>query len=44
MESLLQDDYPYYEVIVVDDGSSDDTFALARKFEGMHGNCTVQRA
>ena len=42
LESLLQNDYPRYEVIVVDDGSSDDTFALARKFEGRHGNCTVR--
>ena len=41
MESLLQDDYPCYEVIVVDDGSSDDTLARARKFEGKHGRCTV---
>ena len=41
LESLLQDDYPCYEVIVVDDGSSDDTLARARKFEGKHGRCTV---
>lgn len=41
LESLLQDDYPCYEVIVVDDGSSDDTFARAKKFEGEHERCTV---
>jgi len=42
LESLLEESYPCYEVIVVDDGSSDDTLALARKFEGRHGNCTVR--
>ena len=42
LESLLEEDYPCYEVIVVDDGSSDDTLARARKFEGRHGGCTVR--
>ncbi len=34
IESLLALDYPTYEVIVVDDGSRDDTLAVAAKFEG----------
>lgn len=34
IESLLALDYPTYEVIVVDDGSHDDTLAVAAKFEG----------
>ena len=34
IESLLALDYPMYEVIVVDDGSRDDTLAVAAKFEG----------
>ncbi len=34
IESLLALDYPTYEIIVVDDGSRDDTLAVAVKFEG----------
>jgi poly-beta-1,6 N-acetyl-D-glucosamine synthase len=34
IESLLQLDYPTYEVIVVDDGSTDDTLEVARHWEG----------
>lgn len=32
LESLLKIDYPDYEVILVDDGSKDDTQEIARKF------------
>ena len=46
IESLLRVDYPRFEVIVVDDGSTDATLALARKYEGehhaAHGRCTVR--
>ena len=34
LESLLALNYPTYEVIVVDDGSQDDTLAVASQFEG----------
>lgn len=40
LESLLQLDYPCYEVIVVDDGSTDDTYARALRFAGSHDRCT----
>ena len=41
--SLVGLDYPRYEVIVVDDGSRDETLARARKYVGNHhGRCTVR--
>src|SRR5438132_222148 len=33
LEALARLDYPNYEVIVVDDGSTDDTAAIARQFD-----------
>ena len=42
LESLIGLDYPDFEVIVVDDGSTDETFERARPFAGDHGHCRVR--
>lgn len=42
LNSLIELDYPRYEVVVVNDGSTDDTLRRAGRFEGRHGGCTVR--
>jgi poly-beta-1,6 N-acetyl-D-glucosamine synthase len=42
LASILQLDYPNYEVIVIDDGSSDDTYERAKKWEGDYGKAQVR--
>ena len=42
LRSLIDLDYPCYEVIVVDDGSSDETYERAKPFEGRHGGCQIR--
>lgn len=42
IKSLLRLDYPRYEVIVIDDGSKDDTYRKAAVFEGDHGRAAVR--
>ena len=36
LSSLLELRYPYYEIIAVDDGSSDATYQMMKQFEGNH--------
>lgn len=42
LQSLIHLDYPAYEVIFIDDGSSDDTYPKALPIAGRYGRCTVQ--
>jgi poly-beta-1,6-N-acetyl-D-glucosamine synthase len=42
LQSLVLLDYPNYEVIVIDDGSSDDTYAKALPMAGTYPNCTIK--
>src|SRR3990172_3451442 len=42
LEAILAVDYPSLEVIVVDDGSTDDTHARVSRFAGRHGGARVK--
>jgi len=42
IRSLLELDYPRYEILVIDDGSKDDTYVKAAAYEGDRGKATVR--
>jgi cellulose synthase/poly-beta-1,6-N-acetylglucosamine synthase-like glycosyltransferase len=42
MRSLVGQNYPNYEVIFIDDGSTDGSYELAKQYEGEYGNATVR--
>ena len=42
LHALVDLDYPNYEIIIVDDGSLDDTFKQASSFVGSRSNCNIK--
>ncbi len=42
IKSLLSVDYPKKEVLVINDGSTDDSLARAKKYEGLYSNTRVR--
>jgi glycosyltransferase involved in cell wall biosynthesis len=41
LDSILLQSYPNYEVIILDDGSNDDTYAIAESYSVIHPNFRV---
>ncbi len=43
IESVMSQSFTDYELIVMDDGSNDDSFEIAKRTIGNHGNCHLYR-
>ena len=41
LNSLINQDYPNYEIIVIDDNSNDDTYKIAKKFSNIYEKVKV---
>ncbi|MEI7904423.1 MAG: glycosyltransferase [Candidatus Firestonebacteria bacterium] len=42
IKSLIALDYPFKEIVIINDGSKDDSLARAKKYEGIYSNATVK--
>lgn len=42
IRSLLELEYPAYDILIIDDGSTDGTYAKAAELEGYYGRATVR--
>ncbi|MCX7974213.1 MAG: glycosyltransferase [Candidatus Aminicenantes bacterium] len=44
LQSLLNQDYPHYEIIVMDDGSTDNTWSILKKWAALDSRLRIERS